>query len=207
MINFEHNTVDLNLFKNILRQIRFEPDRALDIIDSFSENQFKSKQQLLSALDDLNILSSEMNVAIFGCWYGSILVPALAPQVNKIHCIDLDDLAIRIGKNRLFENLENVKWHTGDCFEKGRITGPPVLFINTSCEHMKPMKEWDHWFKLKELTYFAVQSNNMDQIEGHINCVNSLDEFKAQMPNGAKILYENELPDERGIRYTLIGEL
>jgi hypothetical protein len=27
------------------------------------------------------------------------------------------------------------------------------------------------------------------------------------MPNGAKILYENELPDERGIRYTLIGKL
>jgi hypothetical protein len=56
-------------------------------------------------------------------------------------------------------------------------------------------------------SYFAFQSNNMFDIEGHINCVKNIDEFKKQLPNNAKVLIEDEIPDDRGIRFTLVGKL
>ena len=47
----------------------------------------------------------------------------------------------------------------------------------------------------------------MYDIEGHINCVNSIKEFKEQLPPGAKVLREGDIEDERGTRYILIGKL
>ena len=44
-------------------------------------------------------------------------------------------------------------------------------------------------------------------IEGHINCVNSLEEFKSQLPERARVLYQEEIEDTRGTRYMLVGKL
>ena len=55
--------------------------------------------------------------------------------------------------------------------------------------------------------HFAFQSNNMYDIEGHINCVSSIEEFKYQLPDNAKVLIEDKIRDERGTRFTLIGKL
>lgn len=208
MLNLENNSLDLDLFKRVLKEIKNEPARYLDIVDSFGDKQFQSKGKLLELIDKSNALVANSSVTIFGCWYGSILIPALAPKVKKIIAIDLDDEVVRIGKNRFFKNFENVSWSTGDVFVKYRQDySETTLFINTSCEHMPPMKEWPWWKELKDDAYFAFQSNNMDQIEGHINCVYSLDEFKSQLPDGVEVLFEDELDDGRGIRYTLIGKI
>jgi hypothetical protein len=40
-----------------------------------------------------------------------------------------------------------------------------------------------------------------------INCVQGIGEFKNQLPNNAKVLIEDEIKDDRGIRFTLIGKL
>ena len=55
--------------------------------------------------------------------------------------------------------------------------------------------------------YFAFTSNNMFDIEGHINCVNNIEEFKKQLPDTSKVLSENEVTDERGSRYLLVGKI
>lgn len=47
----------------------------------------------------------------------------------------------------------------------------------------------------------------MFDIEGHTNCVTSIDEFKDQLPQNFKILSQHELVEERGTRYTLAGEI
>ena len=87
---------------------------------------------------------------------------------------------------------------------------------------MPPMKEWK-WFgagaletdinksifktpKLPNDCYFVFQSNNMFGIEGHVNCVNSLEEFKDQLPERAEVLFEEEVEDTRGTRYMLVGK-
>ena len=199
--------IDETLFRNVLKVIKDRPESSLDIIDSFSDNQFNSKKTLLRLIEELDILRSDSSVFIMGCWYGSILIPLLSDKVRTIIAMDLDDTVIRIGKNKLFKEYTNIIWSTGDVFLYP-ICEPNVnLIINTSCEHMEPMKEWPFWDRVGDNAYFAFQSNDMYQIEGHTNCVSSIEEFKLQMPDGATILYENELPDERGTRYTLIGQL
>lgn len=208
MIDFNNNVITLSLFFNILKEIKNEPNLYLDIVDSLSENQFKSKINLIKFLTELEILNDECEIVIFGSWYGSILVPALSNKVKKIDCIDLNDNVIKIGKNRLCKEYKNVVWRTGNIFSYQKINySEPNLIINTSCEHMHPMKTWPFWNQVKSGTRFAFQSNNMFNIEGHINCVNSIEEFKTQMPTNSKILLENVISDDRGERYTIIGQV
>ena len=197
--------ISQSVFRNVLKTMKEFPDRSLDIIDSFSDNQFKSKETLLGQIDHL--LDKNTELTILGCWYGSILVPYLAPRANKIVAIDLDNDVVRVGKNKFFKDFENVSWSTGDVFLKELDYSNTNFIINTSCEHMRPMKEWPFWNRVSSTTHFAFQSNNMDWIDGHVNCVKSLEEFKNQMPDNSEILFEDEIDDSRGIRYTLIGRV
>lgn len=207
MIDLENNIISLDLFKSVLKEIK-NTDRAYDIIDSFSNNQFNSKGTLLELIDNLNILDQESEVIIFGCWYSSILIPVLSPKVKRITGIDLDDAVIKIAKNSFFKNYNNIDFITDDIFSKFRDRyAEAKLFINTSCEHMPPMSTWPWWNTVQADTYFAFQSNNMDQIEGHNNCVQSLEEFRTQLPANFQVLFKNELEDERGTRYTLVGKI
>ena len=184
-----------------------------DLLDSFSPNQFKSKLALVNHVNSLNILNKDSEIVIFGSWYGSILIPAFYNNVKKITAIDLDPKVISKAKYKIFKDY-NVDFITGDVFESFRDSYKTAnLFINTSCEHMKPMKEWgpepqykNPWSKRISGSYFAFTSNNMYDIEGHTNCVSSIEEFKYQLPDNAKVIIEDKIRDERGTRFILIGK-
>lgn len=196
--------IDLDLFKNIMNEARNNPD----LLDSFSPNQFKSKENLINHIKKLNILNSESEIVIFGCWYGSILIPAFYNEVKRITAIDIDDNVIGIAKNRIFKNYDKIDFIVNDAFvwaNKSSRIKSTNLIINTSCEHMLPMKNLPILNNIN--SYFAFQSNNMFDIETHINCVNSIEEFKKQLPSKAKILIEDQIEEDRGIRFTLIGQL
>lgn len=190
----------MELLRNVLKAIKEHPDCTNDIIDSFSDNQYNAKKTLIDMLNDNEIIDKTTDVVIMGSWYGSILVPLLHPIVNSIYLVDLDDDVIRIAKNIFFKDWPNMDYTTRDVFSKPLKAD---LFINTSCEHMSPLNTLP-W---KMSGYFAIQSNNMYGIDGHINCVNSMDEFKSQLPKNALIIDEEEIEDTRGTRFTLIGEL
>lgn len=184
-----------------------------DLLDSFSPNQFLSKMNLINHINSLNILTKNSQIVIFGSWYGSILIPAFYDKVQKITCIDQDSKVINRAKYELFKDLD-VDFITGDVFEFRNAYKNANLFINTSCEHMKPMREWgpapeykNPWWDRVSPAYFAFQSNAMFDIPTHINCVNNIEEFKQQLPDKAEILIEDEIPDERGTRFTLIGKI
>jgi len=193
--------VDLQLFKNIMAEARHNDD----LLDSYSPNQFKSKEVLINHVNSLNILNDKSEITILGSWYGSILIPAFK-QVKRITAIDLDEKVISIAKNRLFNHYKNIDFICDDIFkwvpDSSRIKKTDLI-INTSCEHMRPMKELD----LNTNAYFAFQSNNMLDIPTHINCVNNIEEFKEQMPSTAKIMIEDHIKDDRGTRFLLIGKL
>ena len=196
--------IDLDLFKNIMNEARNNPD----LLDSFSPNQFKSKENLINHIKKLNILNSESEIVIFGCWYGSILIPAFYNEVKRITAIDIDDNVIGIAKNRIFKNYDKIDFIVNDAFvwanKSSRIKNTNLI-INTSCEHMQPMKNLPILNTIN--SYFAFQSNNMFDIKTHINCVNNIEEFKKQLPSKAKILIEDQIEEDRGIRFTLIGQL
>ena len=193
--------IDLQLFKNIMAESRHNSD----LLDSFSPNQFKSKERLIKHIRDQLILKTDSEIIIFGGWYGSILIPAFK-EVKKITLIDKDKDVISIAKNRLFNHYKNVDFICDDVFnwapDSSRIKKTDLI-INTSCEHMPPMKE----LKLDTEAYFAYTSNNMKDIEGHINCVNDIEQFKKQLPDKAKVLVEDEVTDERGTRFLLVGKI
>ena len=198
--------IDLQLFKNIMAEAR----NNTDLLDSFSPNQFKSKQKLVDMIHNYVDINSDTEIVIFGGWYGSILIP-MFKEVKKITLIDLDEEVINIASNRLFSHYKNVDFRIQDVFELNKLNQyrSANLFINTSCEHMAPMKEWPlwEWILRRNNPYFAFTSNNMFGIEGHINCVNNIEEFKKQLPDTSKVLSENEVTDERGSRYLLVGKI
>ena len=184
-----------------------------DLLDSFSPNQFKSKLKLIDHIDKLNILTKNSEVVIFGSWYGSILIPAFYNEVKQIHLIDKDEKVVSRAKHELFKDT-NVNFKSADIFKDFRDFYKDCdLFINTSCEHMKPMKEWGPhpayktpwWTRVKKNAHFAFQSNNMYGLKGHINCVKKIEDFKQQLPEQFNILVEDEVVETRGTRFTLIG--
>ena len=194
--------IDVELFKNIMAEARNNPD----LLDSFSPNQFASKEKLINSVNNLNILDADSEVVILGGWYGSILIPAFK-QVKRITLIDIDNNVVSIAKNRLFNHYTNVDFISSDVFDKdrhGRIMSADVI-INTSCEHMKSMKHLEALAHSE--AYFAFTSNNMHDIEGHTNTVNNIEEFIQQLPTNAKILHQDEIEDTRGTRYLLVGKL
>jgi len=204
-----HNTnVDTSFMHNVLTAIKDNEYMQKDILDSLSNNQFKSKLKLLDIINHLDILDVNTEIVIFGSWFGSILLPNLSPIAKKITCIDLEEDVLKIAKNKLFPYLNNVDYIPGNVFEKDLSRYHTCdLFVNTSCEHMQPMKEWPFWSYVKSGSIYAFQSNNMYQIDTHINCVSSIDEFKEQMPKNLEILCEHELEEERGTRFSLVGKI
>ena len=209
--------IDLDLFKRIIHEGRYNPD----LLDSYSINQFRAKERLINHVESLGIVNENSQIVIMGGWYGSIFLPAFR-HVKKITLVDMDKEVINIATNRLFNNYTNVELICDDVFKtfKDDQYRKADLFINTSCEHMPSMKEWgstpkykNPWWERVAPTHFAFQSNNMFDIPTHINCVSTMDEFKTQLPNlkdnlvESKIMVEDEIKDERGTRFLLIGKL
>ena len=192
--------MDLKLLQNIMEEVR----ENKDLLDSFSPNQFKSKLKLINHIKNLNILNKDSEIVIFGSWYGSILIPAFYNDVKQITAIDKDPKVISKAKYKIFKDY-NVDFISKDVFDwapdSSRIKKTDLI-INTSCEHMPSMKK----LNLETKSYFAYTSNNMYDIEGHINCVSSIEEFKYQLPDNAKVMIEDKIVDERGTRFLLIGK-
>ena len=219
--------IDLELFKNIMAEARHNDE----LLDSYSPNQFRTKERLINHIKKLNIVDKNSRIVIMGGWFGSILIPAFK-ECKEIILIDEDNEVISVGKNRLFPHYKNVKFISGDVFSDFRDFFIDCdLFINTSCEHMKPMRDWGPigpksrydlnyhkkfgvpqtykepcWDRVSP-THFAFTSNNMYDIKGHINCVNNMEQFKKQLPDKAKVLVEDEVTDERGTRFLLVGKI
>jgi hypothetical protein len=198
--------IDLELFKNIMAEARHNDD----LLDSYSPNQFRTKEKLVNMIYNHIDINSNSEIVIFGGWYGSILIP-MFKDVKKITLIDKDEKVINIARNRLFSHYKNVDFRVQDVFDYKKLNQYRTanLFINTSCEHMTSMKDWSlwEWILRKNSPYFAFTSNNMIDIEGHINCVSDIEQFKKQLPDTSKVLAENKVTDERGTRFLLVGKI
>ena len=181
-----------------------------DLLDSYSPNQFRTKEKLVNMIYNHIDINSNSEIVIFGGWYGSILIP-MFKDVKKITLIDKDEKVINIARNRLFSHYKNVDFRVQDVFDYKKLNQYRTanLFINTSCEHMTSMKDWSlwEWILKKNSPYFAFTSNNMIDIEGHINCVSDIEQFKKQLPDTSKVLAENKVTDERGTRFLLVGKI
>lgn len=197
------------------------------INDAFSRSQIKSKFWLIKEL--AKVQKHYVNVLVLAGWFGqtkSIYEKFLTYQ--KMRMVELDRHGCEISDYVFnLSNLENHKvksiiadinnltlhkngyeWTVENFKESEKNYNEkflPDLIINTSAEHMT--EEWFHQIRFKQLKsnpIVAIQSNNMFDIDEHVNCVHSVDHMKKKFPM-KEVLYEGELQLKGYKRVMLIG--
>ena len=189
--------------------------------DCFSRGQLKSKLWLIDTLKACNV---ELGT-VFLCagWYATLATMLFESniKVDKVRSFDIDPSCRSIAEtfNKPWVKDE---WLFKACtkdimdidydyesYEVQRADGTlcplndtPNTIINTSCEHIPNFKEW--YNKIPTGKLVILQSNNFFEVEEHVNCVGSIEEFavKAPMDN---ILYSGELELPKYKRFMLIG--
>ena len=189
---FDRDTLDT--FKMIMEKY---PDRILDIYDSFSKNQYASKDWLIENLNEYphhfkcKTLDKKIDISILGSWYGLLAYMLIdkftLKKIGNIDCIDFDPrvktVAKRLWKKVDADNLKNglltyVKFIEKDIKELDKLNDPIV--ICTSCEHLEQDTIYSTIDKLDEHTLVVLQGNNYKEIAQHINCVDTIEDFTNQ---------------------------
>ena len=175
------------------------------LTSSSTTSQLQGKLWLINELQKLDLKFTK--VCLVGGWFAQLITPLLFDnfKVDIIHNYDIDEDAQLISYkfNRRYKELGKYK-----AIRTNTLIHPLKeeydLVINTSCEHMYPMK------KLREYnpdlkSWFVLQSTNETKFKDHINCVNSTKELAEQ--GGLKqILYEGQLTLDNGMtRFMVIG--
>lgn len=180
------------------------------IEDALSRNQMASKRWLMDQL--FMVTEGKIgNLYVLGSWYG--LLPAIMHddgrfQISHAALFDIDAHCEEIAAY-LTRDLEKtgipVDTVTADMYKidyAGKNFARPDLVVNTCCEHIEDINSW---LKLiPKGTMLLLQSNNMFGGEGHINCVNNLEEFCAQI-GLTETLFAGTLVRPTYDRYMVIG--
>ena len=181
------------------------PWQSKRLLNSATTSQLQGKLWLINELQKLDLKFTK--VCLVGGWFAQLITPLLFDnfKVDIIHNYDIDEDA------QLISYKFNRRYKEGDRYRairKNLLIHPLKkeydLVINTSCEHMYPMK------KIRELnpdlkSWFVLQSTNEDKFDDHINCVNSTKELAEQ--GGLKqVLYEGQITLDNGMtRFMVIG--
>lgn len=173
-------------------------DEAHEFSNSLLEKKVKSKRWLT---EEVLKHVQPKNTLLLGAWYATLIPYEIGGHFD---CIDLDPRPKRLSKKfvKKVDNKYTMRYNTCDAFDYCAIKDISTydLVINTSCEHMPNMSEI-----VKPNTIFAFQSNNYFEIEEHVNCKSSLDEF-IYSTGLTTILYSGELETEKYTRYMVIGK-
>ena len=169
--------------------------------DVFRENQLESKSWLVKQLQhwdtDLGI------VYICGGWYGvlsSMLFISKLPII-RIYSYDIDPFSTQIANDiNSFKHINRFMAITEDIHNLDYNKCDTI--INTSCEHITNFSDW--YDNIPDNKLLVLQSNNMSDWHEHVNCIESLEEFKQQCYI-SNLLYSGELENEEFTRYMLIG--
>lgn len=168
--------------------------------DMFSLGQVRSKEWIVKELLKLDIRYLNKNAIIAGAWYGTlgILIKSAIPDLN-ITMLDLDPRCEKFIHNIIY-NDNTLRCITGDMYD---YTYEEDIIINTSCEHIPDIKKW--LTLLPDSSLLVLQSNNFFNCIGHVNCVNSKEEF-IEKTGLTDVLYAGELVMEPYTRYMIIGK-
>lgn len=218
------------IFRGINNYLKDDNDPAI-IQDAMSRSQMKSKIWLideLAKIKDTLPLGAFYNILILAGWFGQLRsIYDKKLTYRKMRFLDIDreacqtsdyifnlsDLenykvkAVSADVNQLNLHKNGYEWDVENFKENTKYTEKylPDLIINTSAEHMT--EEWFHQIRFKEMEsnpVVAIQSNNMFDREGHINCVYSADHMKKKFPM-KEVLYEGELQLKGYKRVMIIG--
>ena len=192
-------------YKHCIKRIR----------DASTSSQLQSKLWLVSEIINLGI--NVERVALLGGWYANFIVPLLIDELGAsfIHNFEIDQDVKQLSYkfNKRYKDEKKYKCYIVDvmfspiweymkvgesCFD---------LVINTSCEHMFPMRKF---LKMNrgffDNSIYVLQSTDDEQYDDHINCVSSPDEL-AEQANFVDVLYSGTKILDNGMnRFMIIGK-
>jgi hypothetical protein len=176
------------------------------LLESFWHGQLDSKVWLCENLAKVTHAEAS-KLVIFGGWYGILASMLFNSEVGirSIRSVDIDPACkdIAISMNRAYAMDDKFDAVTGDMCDY-EYTEDPQIVINTSCEHIT-QKQYDAWLeKVPEDTWIVVQSNNFSSHREHINCSDSLKDFKWKSKI-SKEFYSGTLELPKYDRYMIIG--
>lgn len=185
-------------------------------IHSLSDGQLLSKWWLIEHVKNLDLGT----IFLCGGWYATLLFDS---RLTYTRCmsIDLDptceDIAKTMHKKLVIDNwrfqavtddIQNINYDK-HVFTVKRSDGTkcdleiaPDTIINTSCEHIENFNLW--YDKIPKGKLIILQSNNGFDINGHINCVESLELFQKACPMD-NVLYSGSNPMPKFTRFMIIG--
>lgn len=206
----------------IFKQLRDAIDNFdADLTDALSIGQLKSKRWLVSELEELNL---ELGT-VFLCagWYATLASMLFNSncKLEKIRSFDLDPscapIADCLNRSQVLDNWK-FKAATADILDLSysdstytvlrsdgtpcELSDTPSTLVNTSCEHIKNFNRWYTQIPLGKIV--VLQTNNYFEIEDHVNCSASLEDFSAQTPM-TTVLYSGQLHLSRYTRFMRIG--
>ena len=183
--------------------IRNSEDRYRTL-ESFWKGQVNSKIWLIENLHKVVMPNTTNTVVIHGGWNG-VLASLLFNSdigIKHITSVDIDPscekTAFTVNKRQEIEgrftavtaNMVEYKYNAD-------------IVINTSCEHITS-NEYNKWLSLvPDTSLVVVQSNNFSNLEEHVNCSASLEEFIES--SRLKVSFADKLELPKYDRYMVIG--
>lgn len=197
----DHQQVILNTIQyfmgGLYDNLNFDQVTKEELRDMWSDGQVQSKLQLLESFCG-HVRSGKVLIA--GGWYGQ-----LAHMLNQIGKWQCDTLDIDPRVQPLAQRMAGIgnQAITADMIDFDY--SPYQVVVNTSCEHVSQMQPW--LCGLKPGQTIVLQSNNAKGIAGHVNCVESLDEFVNQIKNHLMIdiKHKTEIALPQYTRYQVIA--
>jgi len=168
-------------------------------VDSLSKCQLMSKYRLIELVYDK--CDNLENVLICGAWYGQLATMLDESNLGEQYTgLDIDPsiatIAEHLNRSIPYAHIvEDMYAYNYDHYD---------TVINTSCEHIHDLRDWLDL--IPKGTIVILQSNNYTEIEDHINCSDSVDEF-ADKAGLSEIIVADTLTMPIYERYTIIGEV
>jgi hypothetical protein len=183
--------------------IRNSQDRYRTL-ESFWKGQIKSKIWLIEKLSKF-VNKGQNSIIIYGGWNGVLasLIFQSNIEIKKIISIDIDPECEQIANTMNKIEEINGKFSAITCDMVDYIyTSNPDVVINTSCEHLS-QQTYEKWLSIVPNSSIIVLQSNNYNIDEHIRCADSIDDFKKQ--SKISILFEDTLHLPNYDRYMLIG--
>ena len=190
-----------------------EPYLLKRVLDSMNQSQLESKLWIIQELIKLEI--KPKIVAILAGWYSQYIIPLLIEHgVEFIYNFEIDrdakDISYKF--NKRYKDQEKYQCHITDImfkeiWRKEENYGAFDVLINTSCEHMFPMRRFRELNKnLSGNPIYVLQSTNEDKYEDHINCVSGPEEL-AEQAELTNVVYSGTKVLDNGMkRFMVIGK-
>ena len=190
-----------------------EPYLLKRMLDSMNRSQLESKLWIIQELIKLEI--EPKRVAILAGWYSQYIIPLLIEHgVEFIYNFEIDrdakDISYKF--NKRYKDQLKYECHITDImfkeiWRKEENYGAFDVLINTSCEHMFPMRRFRELNKnLSGNLIYVLQSTNEDKYEDHINCVSGPEEL-AEQAELIDVVYSGTKVLDNGMnRFMVIGK-